>query len=285
MRELMPVDGSCGEVVALACRRSARGTGPPGRPRPARSSMSTMLAARPRRGRRRRARPRPGSPSPTGDDVEAVRRQSARSSWSLSSATTSVARSRRRLASSSALVPWATILPRPIRIISSAIMLDLVEQVAGEQHRAAALGVPLEQAAHPADAGRVEAVGRLVEDQHRRVAEQRVGDAEPLPHAERVVADPALGLGRRRARPGLEHLVDARVGQAHRRAPSVEHLAAGAAGVLGRGVEQDADVAAGVGDVLEWRPPMVTSPRVAGSARPSPAWWWSCRRRWARGSR
>ena len=99
--------------------------------------------------------------------------------------------------------------------------LDLVEQVAGEQHGAAAVGVPLEQAAHPPDAGRVEAVGGLVEDQHRRVAEQGVGDAEPLPHAERVVAHPALGLGRRQ-RDQREHLVDpATSGSPMVRAPMV----------------------------------------------------------------
>ena len=43
-------------------------------------------------------------------------------------------------------------------------------------------------AAHLVDALRVEAVGRLVEDQQVRVAEQRGGDAEALLHAERVGA-------------------------------------------------------------------------------------------------
>ena len=74
--------------------------------------------------------------------------------------------------------------------------LDLVQQVRGEQHGAALVGVAAEQVAHPADAGRVEAVGRLVEDQHLGVADQGGRDAEPLAHAERVVADPALGLVR-----------------------------------------------------------------------------------------
>jgi hypothetical protein len=39
----------------------------------------------------------------------------------------------------------------------------------------------------------VEAVGRLVEDQDARVAEQRAGQAEALPHAERVVARAPIG--------------------------------------------------------------------------------------------
>ena len=46
--------------------------------------------------------------------------------------------------------------------------LDLVQQVGGQQHGAAAVGEVAQQAAHPVDAGRVEAVGRLVEDQHLR---------------------------------------------------------------------------------------------------------------------
>ena len=72
--------------------------------------------------------------------------------------------------------------------------LDLVQQVRGQQDGAAAVGVVAEQVAHPPDAGRVEAVGRLVEDEDLGVAEQRVGDAQPLPHAEGVVAEPAVGL-------------------------------------------------------------------------------------------
>ena len=55
-------------------------------------------------------------------------------------------------------------------------LLDLVEQVGGEQHGAASLGVLLEQPAHPVDAGRVEAVGGLVEDQDARVTEECMGD-------------------------------------------------------------------------------------------------------------
>ena len=126
--------------------------------------------------------------------------------------------------------------------------LDLVQQVRGEQHGAAVVGVPAEQVAHPADAGRVEAVGRLVEDQHLGVADQRGRDAEPLAHAERVVAHPAAGLGRGQA-DQVEHLVDPGGRQAHGALRDGEDLAAGAAGVLGRGVEQDADLEARVGQV------------------------------------
>ena len=48
--------------------------------------------------------------------------------------------------------------------------------------------------------GRIEAVGRLVEDQHLGIAEQRRGDREPLAHPDRVALRRA-GRRRRRGRP------------------------------------------------------------------------------------
>ena len=50
-----------------------------------------------------------------------------------------------------------------------------------------------DQVAHPADAGRVEAVGRLVEDEHVRIAQQRGGDREALAHAHRVALHAPIG--------------------------------------------------------------------------------------------
>ena len=76
---------------------------------------------------------------------------------------------------------------------------DLGEQVAGDEHGAAARRLLAHHAAHPGDAGRVEAVRRLVEQQHLGVAEQRRGDAQALLHAHRVALDAAVGgLGRGR---------------------------------------------------------------------------------------
>ena len=79
-------------------------------------------------------------------------------------------------------------------------LLDLLEDVRAEQH-----GAPL--AAHPAQQGhevqplaRVDAVERLVEQEHRRVVHQRRGELDPLAHALGVGADPARG--------GLAHLDD-----------------------------------------------------------------------------
>ena len=61
----------------------------------------------------------------------------------------------------------------------------LGHEVGGDEDRAALGGEPLEQVAHPVDALGVEAVDGLVEHDGLRVAEQRLGDAEPLAHAER----------------------------------------------------------------------------------------------------
>ena len=90
-------------------------------------------------------------------------------------------------------------------------------------------GLLAQQAAQPADARRVEAVGRLVEDQHLGVAEQRGGDGQALAHAQRVALDAAVGgVGEA---DGVEHLVDAarRVLAGERRGP------AGGCGRCGRG--------------------------------------------------
>ena len=61
----------------------------------------------------------------------------------------------------------------------------LGEQVAGDEHRAPLARERLEELPHPLDPLRVEPVGRLVEDQGVRVAEQRAREAQPLAHAHR----------------------------------------------------------------------------------------------------
>ena len=63
----------------------------------------------------------------------------------------------------------------------------------------------------PVDALGVEAVGRLVEDQHLGVAEQGAGQAEALAHPEREALDPAVaGVAEADL---VEHLVDAGEGK------------------------------------------------------------------------
>ena len=60
---------------------------------------------------------------------------------------------------------------------------DLGEHVAREQHRAAGCCEVAQRVPEPADAVGVEPVGRLVEDEDLRLAEQRAGQAEALAHA------------------------------------------------------------------------------------------------------
>jgi hypothetical protein len=109
--------------------------------------------------------------------------------------------------------------------------LDLVQQVRGQQHRAAACGEVLQQPAHPVDPGRVQAVGRLVEHQHLRLADQGVRDPEPLPHAQRVVAEaPVAFLAGQPDQ--LQHRVDPAPRQPHQDRVQPEDLPAGPAGVL-----------------------------------------------------
>ena len=91
-------------------------------------------------------------------------------------------------------------------------LLDLVEQVGGEEHRPALVTNARIRCAHLEDAGGVEAVHRLVEDQQGRVGDQAARDAEALAHAERVglhAVVPAVG----EADP-LERLGDARIRRA-----------------------------------------------------------------------
>ncbi len=87
-------------------------------------------------------------------------------------------------------------------------VLELAHQVAGHQHRPALRGQRPQEAAHPDDALGVHAVERLVQHQHRRIAEQRCRDAEPLAHAQGIAARPVpdhrlqARLGRPPGRPG-----------------------------------------------------------------------------------
>ena len=122
--------------------------------------------------------------------------------------------------------------PRPITTRCSAVSaISLIRWLDTNTVRPSAAR-SLQQGAHPDDALRVQAVDRLVEQQHRRVAEQRGGDAEPLAHAEREPLDP---LAPHAGQPDLlEHLVDPRApgsgwsaratagggGRAGRRAPT-----------------------------------------------------------------
>ena len=163
-------------------------------------------------------------------------------------------------------------------------VLQLAHQVAGHQHRAALGGQRAQEAAHPHDALGVQAVERLVQHQHRRVAEHRRGDAEPLAHAERVAAGLAAGG---RLQPGLlDHLVDPPGGQALRVGQPQQVVAGAAAGLQRAGVQQRADVAQRVPQAARTAGRRsARCPRRPRPGRGSPASWWTCRRRSGRRSR
>ena len=73
--------------------------------------------------------------------------------------------------------------------------LQLAEQVRGDQHRDAELGAdPPDQPEHVVAPGRVEAVGRLVEQDQCRVVHERLGELDPLLHAGGVAADRPVAL-------------------------------------------------------------------------------------------
>ena len=92
-------------------------------------------------------------------------------------------------------------------------LLDLAQHVRRHEHGAALIGERAHEQTDPADALGVEAVRRLVEHQHARVAQQRFGDRQAVLHTERQAADAHLGhLGQ--ADDG-EHFAHARGSDAH----------------------------------------------------------------------
>jgi hypothetical protein len=93
-------------------------------------------------------------------------------------------------------------------------------------------------------------LGGLVEDQHLRVTDQGAGDAEPLAHAEGVIADAALGLGDGET-DQVNHLADASTRQPHRPLSDGEDLATGATRMLRGRIEEHADLQARVRQVHE----------------------------------
>ncbi|ELS56589.1 putative Nodulation ABC transporter NodI [Streptomyces viridochromogenes Tue57] len=123
----------------------------------------------------------------------------------------------------------------------------LAHEVGGDEHGPSLGRQRLHQVPHPEDALGVEAVDRLVEQQHLRVAEQRGGDAEALAHAERE----ALG-----ALPGhvletdhAQHLVHPPGRDAGQLGQTQQVVAGRPAAVHGLGVQQGADLAGGVGQL------------------------------------
>ncbi len=118
-------------------------------------------------------------------------------------------------------------------------LLDLAEDVRRHKYGASLVGETSHQQAHPADALGVESVGRLVEDEGAGVAEERVGDAEPLTHAEGEAADAGVALAFEADQ--REHLADARQGDAVRLGGDGQLAFGGAARTVDRLLEHRAD--------------------------------------------
>ena len=97
-----------------------------------------------------------------------------------------------------------------------------------------------EQGTDPFDAVEVEAVDGLVEDQHRRVGQQRHGDAQALAHAQRERTGGPVGHFGQADRG--EHLVHAPRPDADRGTEGEQVVAGAAAAVNGLGVEQRANL-------------------------------------------
>jgi hypothetical protein len=115
----------------------------------------------------------------------------------------------------------------------------LGDQVAGHKHRPALGGESTQQVPNPADALRIQSVGRLVEQQDARVTEQGHSDTEPLAHAERV------RTGAPRCRVGqtddAQHLRDPGTGDVVARGQRGQVRTAAAAGMERPGIEERAD--------------------------------------------
>jgi len=93
----------------------------------------------------------------------------------------------------------------------------------------------------------VESVRRFVQDQHLGIAEQGMPDAQPLPHAEGVVADaspPLLGTEADQR----EDLVGPGPCQSHHGCPQGQDFPTGTTGMLRGGIEQHADASPGVAE-------------------------------------
>ena len=133
-------------------------------------------------------------------------------------------------------------------------LLDLVEDVRREHHRASLVDERAEQAAELEDAGGVEAVHRLVEDQQLRVGEQAARDAEALAHPHRVRLDAVVrAVGQADA---LERGVDARERlAAARRGDDAEVLASREVAVEARLLDDRADARERLGAPLGHRQP------------------------------
>ena len=113
----------------------------------------------------------------------------------------------------------------------------LAHQVRGDEYGAAFGGQRLEQQPDPPHPVRVQPVDRLVEHHRLRLAQQRRGHPQPLPHAER---EPPGPRGRDLAQPGqLDHLIDPAAADPRRPRQRQQVVAGRQARVHRPGIQQD----------------------------------------------
>ena len=179
--------------------------------------------------------------------------------------------------SRSSTTPDASIRPLPMMVAlvhtccTSARMCELSSTVTP------ALAEVADQLADLPDAGRVEAVGRLVEDQQVGRLEQRRRDGEPLLHPERVGLEAVLGAVTRarpwsgpRRRPSSATPTD--------RASSWRFWRAGEGGGELRRLHDRTDPADHVGEPIGHRACRggASCRRWAAQGRAASGWSWSC---------
>ena len=133
----------------------------------------------------------------------------------------------------------------------------LAHQVAGDEDRAAFGGELPHEGADPADALRVQAVDRLVQQQHLGIAEHRRRDAEPLGHAEREAARSLAGHGGQADQ--VQDLVDPARRETLRLGEEQQVVAGTAAGMQGPCLKQRADRGAAAAPAAD-RPGRRSSP-------------------------
>ena len=119
-------------------------------------------------------------------------------------------------------------------------LLHLTEQVAGEHDRVAVPAEFADEPAHVGDAGRVEPVGRLVQDQQFRILQQCRGQTEALLHAQRVRGElVAAPVGEADDR---QHFLHARVRHRAVARERAQVVPAAEVGIEGGRLDEHADV-------------------------------------------
>ena len=142
-----------------------------------------------------------------------------------------------------------------------------------------------QQVHHLQPLARVHAVERLVEEQDRRVVDQRGGDLDPLPHALRVAADRPVRRVASSTRSMRASPPRPASAISCRRAERAHELPAGEEGVHRLALGDEADAPVDLRVPPGRRPVDRTSPDDGAGSRPSCAGSSTCRRRSARAGR